>query len=390
MKTKNSLKTLQLDNTTVFVRADLNVPLNNQIIGDETRIIKSIPTLQYLLNKNCTVLLSSHLGRPKGKVVSDLSLQAIATRLNKLIDEPVYFVNDCIGQSVDDMIAKHKNERCIILLENLRFHKEETDNNLDFAKKLSKHAQFYINDAFGTAHRAHASTYQIATLLPSAPGLLLEKEIEYLGGVLTAPDKPLITLLGGSKVSSKLTVLKSLLQKSDKVLLGGGMIFTFYKAQGYDIGKSLCEDDFIDNAKAILKEFPDKLILPSDVRVTTEIKKGSGTKNVAVDSIPSDAMGVDIGEETEKQYSEILKSAKTVLWNGPMGIFEIADYASGTRIVCETMANLDAKTIVGGGDSVAAATQMGFDHKMSHISTGGGASLEFLEGKVLPGIEALS
>lgn len=390
MKTKNTLDTLELSNSVVFVRADLNVPLNNQVIGDETRILKSIPTLQFLLDKGCTVLLSSHLGRPKGKTVAELSLEPVAKRLNDLISEPVYFVNDCIGDSVDTIVAERKGEKCIILLENLRFYKEETDNDLDFAKKLSKHAQFYVNDAFGTAHRAHASTYQVATLLPGAPGLLLEKEIEYLGGVLSSPDKPLITLLGGSKVSSKLTVLKSLLEKSDKVLLGGGMIFTFYKAQGLDIGKSLCEDDFLENAKSIMAEFPDKLVLPSDVRVTSEIKEGSGTDIVSINNIPQGTMGVDIGSETEKQYSDLLKSAKTVLWNGPMGIFEIADYASGTKIVCETMAELNSKTIVGGGDSVAAVTQMGFDDKMDHISTGGGASLEFLEGKTLPGIEALS
>ena len=284
MKMKNSLKSLELDNSVVFVRADLNVPINDQKISDETRILKSLATLQALLDRGCTLLLSSHLGRPKGKVVADLSLEIIATRLNELIKEPVYFVKDCIGNSVDQAITQHKGERCILLLENLRFHKEETDNDLNFAKELSKHAQFYINDAFGTAHRAHASTYQIATLLPSAPGLLLEKEIEYLGGVLSAPDKPLITLLGGSKVSSKLTVLRSLLEKSDKVLLGGGMIFTFYKAQGFNIGKSLCEDDLLESAKSILAEFPDKLVLPVDVRVTTEIKAGSGTNTVNVDS----------------------------------------------------------------------------------------------------------
>ena len=390
MKTKNTLQSLSLDNSTVFLRADLNVPLDGSEIRDQTRILASLPTIQHLLNRKCLIVLASHLGRPKGKPNPQMSLLPVAEKLKELLNSPVYFASDCIGETVNKLVENHQGETAVIVLENLRFYKGETENDSDFAAQLAENASFYVNDAFGTAHRAHASTFGVAQLLPSAPGLLLQKEIQYLGGIFEAPQRPLVTILGGSKVSTKLTVLKSLLETSDKVLLGGGMIFTFYKAMGLNIGKSLCENDFIEQANQLLKEYADKLILPEDIRVCNEIKEGAEVKVVAKDNIPQDLLGVDIGPQTEINYQNILSDSKTVLWNGPMGIFEIEVFANGTRAVCETLAELDANTIVGGGDSVAAVTQMGYETKMSHISTGGGAALEFLEGKELPGVAALS
>lgn len=390
MKTKNTLQSLPLDNSTVFLRSDLNVPLDDSKIRDQTRIMASLPTIEYLLNRKCLIVLASHLGRPKGKPNSQMSLLPVAEKLKELLDFPVYFASDCVGETVTQLIQSHQGETAVIVLENLRFYKGETENDPNFAAQLAEHASFYVNDAFGTAHRAHASTFGVAQRLPSAPGLLLQKEIQYLGGIFEAPKRPLVTILGGSKVSTKLTVLKSLLETSDKVLLGGGMIFTFYKAMGLSIGKSLCEDDFIEQAAQLLEEYPNKLILPEDVRVSSEIKEDAEVKIVSKDEIPQELLGVDIGPQTQTHYQNILTDSKTVLWNGPMGIFEIAAFANGTRAICETLSKLDSDTIVGGGDSVAAVTQMGYEDKMSHISTGGGASLEFLEGKELPGVTALS
>jgi phosphoglycerate kinase len=390
MKAKNQMKDLKLDGKTVLVRADLNVPLKDGVISDDTRIRKSLATIEHLLERNCQVLLVSHLGRPKGERKPEFSLKPVADKLAEYISAPVVFVEDCIGEPVEKAIADNKGKACVLLLENLRYYKEETNNDMDFAKKLAAPADFYINDAFGTAHRAHASTYSVATILPAAPGMLLEKEIEYLGGVVTAPQRPMITILGGSKVSTKLTVLKNLLEKSEKVLVGGGMIFTFYKALGHQIGKSLCEDEFIEDAKKLMDEYKDKLILPTDVIVTKDLKEGAETETVKVDAIPADTLGADIGADSEALFSGILKDAKTVVWNGPMGVFEIEEFAHGTKAVCETLAKMnDVTTVVGGGDSVAAVNQMGFADNMSHISTGGGASLEFLEGKELPGIQIL-
>ena len=390
MKTKNTLQSLPLDNSTVFLRSDLNVPLDDSKIRDQTRIMASLPTIEYLLNRKCLIVLASHLGRPKGKPNSQMSLLPVAEKLKELLDFPIYFASDCVGETVTQLIQSHQGETAVIVLENLRFYKGETENDPNFAAQLAEHASFYVNDAFGTAHRAHASTFGVAQRLPSAPGLLLQKEIQYLGGIFEAPKRPLVTILGGSKVSTKLTVLKSLLETSDKVLLGGGMIFTFYKAMGLSIGKSLCEDDFIEQAAQLLEEYPNKLILPKDVRVSSEIKEDAEVKIVSKDEIPQELLGVDIGPQTQTHYQNILTDSKTVLWNGPMGIFEIAAFANGTRAICETLSKLDSDTIVGGGDSVAAVTQMGYEDKMSHISTGGGASLEFLEGKELPGVTALS
>jgi 3-phosphoglycerate kinase len=390
MKPKNTIESLPLDGKVVFVRADLNVPLKDGNVSDDTRIKASLKTIEHLLERNCLVLLASHLGRPKGERKPEFSLKPVASKLQGFLSQPVHFVEDCIGEPVAKAVEQYKNQSCVLLLENLRYYKEETDNDEAFAKELAKHADFYINDAFGTAHRAHASTYSVATILPSAPGYLLQKEIEYIGGVISSPERPLVTILGGSKVSTKLTVLKNLLEKSEKVLVGGGMIFTFYKAQGYSIGKSLCEEDFVEEAGKLIADYKDKLILPTDVIVTEELTETAATKIVSIKEIPENMLGADIGPESEKTFSEILKSAKTVIWNGPMGVFEMTPFAHGTKSVCETLANLkDATTVVGGGDSVAAVNQMGFAANMSHISTGGGASLEFLEGKELPGVKIL-
>jgi len=390
MKTKHTLESLKLDGKVVFVRADLNVPIKDGKITDETRIQASMQTIEYLLMKNCTVLLTSHLGRPKGGFEEKYSLKPVATRIQEILHEPVVYVKDCIGEEVHKAIQKYKGQAAVLVLENLRFYPEEEKNDADFARKLSEHADFYVNDAFGTAHRAHASTHGIVAHLPSAPGFLLKKEIDYLGSVFQNPKRPLITVLGGSKVSSKLSVLKALLEASDKVLVGGGMAFTFFKAQGLEIGKSLCEDDFLTEAKNIMNQYGEKLILPVDARVAHAVSEGQSVKVVPCSEIPADMLGVDIGPATEKLYLSHLKSAQTVLWNGPMGIFEIAEFALGTKSICEGMASLkNCVTIVGGGDSVAAVNQMGYEDKMSHISTGGGASLEFLEGKTLPGVAAL-
>lgn len=390
MKTKNTLNTLPLDGNSVFLRADLNVPLEGSVIRDETRIKSSIPTIQHLIERKCLIVLASHLGRPKGKPEPSMSLKPIADRLKTLLKAPVYFADDCVGDSSTQLVERLAGQTAVVVLENLRFHPGETSNDPEFSNALAQHASFYVNDAFGTAHRAHASTHGIAQLLPGAPGLLLQKEIDYLGSIFGEPQRPFVTILGGSKVSTKLTVLRSLLEVSDRVLLGGGMIFTFYKALGMQIGKSLCEDDFVDEAKKLLEQYPDKLILPDDIRTCSEVKDGVNVQVVSSSQIPEGQMGVDIGPSTEKIYEEILSDSKTVLWNGPMGIFEIDSFAGGTRAICETLASLNANTIVGGGDSVAAVTQMGFQNNMSHISTGGGASLEFLEGKILPGVQALS
>lgn len=389
MEALNNISSLKLDGKVVFLRSDLNVPLKGSEITDETRITASLATIRHLLGRNCKILLASHLGRPKGMNNSEFSLAPVAAKLKELIPEPVIFCTNCIGEEVDSALSK-LNGKGVILLENLRFHGGEEQNDLQFAKQLARPADFYINDAFGTAHRAHASTFELANLLPSAPGFLLQSEIEHLSQVLENPRRPLVTILGGSKVSSKLTVLSNLLEVSDKVLLGGGMIFTFYKAKGLEIGKSLFEEGFLSQAKSLLEMYPDKLVLPIDVLTVPEIDEIAPIKVSDIDKIEEGQMGVDIGQNSLKIFKTHIQGAGTVLWNGPMGIFEIKAFSGGTRAICETLASLkDCVTIVGGGDSVAAVTQMGYADQMTHISTGGGASLEFLEGKELPGIAAL-
>lgn len=405
---KKSIKDIDLSNKKVIMRADFNVPLKGEIITDDTRIRESIPTIKYILEKNGTsLILMSHLGRPKGKVVPEMSLKPVAKRLTELLGKEVKMMNDCIGEEVVKTAASMKHGD-IILLENLRFHSEEDNENDDaarsgFAKKLSELAEIYVNDAFGTAHREHASTATIAKYMKQAlSGLLLEKEIHYFEKLLHNPEKPLVAILGGSKVSSKIGVIKNLLKISDTIIIGGGMTYTFYKALGKKIGKSLFTAEDLSIAEEVLKIAEDKkvkLLLPKD-NIITDQDIGPMLKDSALvqkaqiktvgEDIPDGWLGVDIGQETINEINKILDNSKTVVWNGPMGVFEIDKFATGTNAVAKKLAEINATTVIGGGDSVAAVNKFNLADKMSHVSTGGGASLEYLEGLVLPGIAALN
>ena len=389
---KKTLQDFNLENKRVLVREDLNVPLDeNQNITDDTRIRAALPTINYLIEKGAKVIIVSHLGRPKGKVNPKYSLAPVAKRLSELLGRDVAFAKDCIGEAAQEAVDKMKAAD-VLLLENVRFHEGEEKNDPDFAKQLARLADIFINDAFGTSHRAHASTVGVADFLPAGAGFLLQKEIEVMGKALENPERPFVAILGGAKVGDKIGVIKNLLNKVDTLLIGGGMAYTFLNSKGYEIGQSLLEEDKIDLAASLLKEAEEKnvkLLLPEDVVVTSELKEGLPHETVPVSEIPEDKMGVDIGEETRKKFAEAIKEAKTVVWNGPMGVFEIREYAQGTLAVADAMAKSEAVTIIGGGDSAAAVEQLGFAEAMTHISTGGGASLEFLEGKELPGIAAL-
>jgi phosphoglycerate kinase len=396
---KMSIKDLdkaEFKGRTVFVRADLNVPLDDKCnITDDTRIRASIPTIEYLTNAGAKVVLASHLGRPKSGPEEKFSLKPVAGRLTELLGKNVELAPDCIGEEVKSKIAALK-EGDVLLLENVRFYKEEEKNDIEFSKKLSENIDFFVLDAFGTAHRAHASTAGIADYVSSRlAGLLLEKELAYLSGVIQKPTKPFVAIVGGSKVSSKIKVIESLMNVCDKVILGGGMIFTFFKADGKNVGSSLVEEDKIELAKelvAMAKKKGVELILPVDVIAADKFAPDANVQTCSSSNIPDGWMGLDIGPEAIKQFQEALKDAKTVLWNGPMGVFEFQQFAKGTYSVAETMAKLTkegAITVVGGGDSVAAVEKAGLADQMSHVSTGGGASLELLEGKVLPGVAAL-
>jgi phosphoglycerate kinase len=380
---------------TVFVRADLNVPLNKGTITDDTRIRASLPTIEYLTKAGAKVVLASHLGRPKNGPEEKFSLKPVAGRLTELLGQTVELAPDCIGEEVKSKIAALKGGD-VLLLENVRFYKEEEKNDIEFSKKLSENIDIFVNDAFGTAHRAHASTAGIADYVSSRlAGLLLEKELEYLAGVVKKPTKPFVAIVGGSKISSKITVIESLMNVCDKVILGGGMIFTFFKADGKSIGSSLVEDDKIELAKNLVELAKKKgveLILPVDVLAADKYAPDASVQTCSSSAIPDGWMGLDIGPDAIKQFEAALKDAKTVLWNGPMGVFEFDAFAKGTYAVAEAMAQLTkegATTVVGGGDSVAAVEKAGLADQMSHVSTGGGASLELLEGKVLPGVAAL-
>ncbi|MGB4130488.1 MAG: phosphoglycerate kinase [Tepidanaerobacteraceae bacterium] len=389
---KKTLQDFNLENKRVLVREDLNVPLDeNQNITDDTRIRAALPTINYLIEKGAKVIIVSHLGRPKGKVNPKYSLAPVAKRLSELLGRDVAFAKDCIGEAAQEAVDKMKAAD-VLLLENVRFHEGEEKNDPDFAKQLARLADIFINDAFGTSHRAHASTVGVADFLPAGAGFLLQKEIEVMGKALENPERPFVAILGGAKVGDKIGVIKNLLNKVDTLLIGGGMAYTFLKSKGYEIGQSLLEEDKIDLAASLLKEAEEKnvkLLLPEDVVVTSELKEGLPHETVPVSEIPEDKMGVDIGEETRKKFAEAIKEAKTVVWTGPMGVFERREYAQGTLAVADAMAKSEAVTIIGGGDSAAAVEQLGFAEAMTHISTGGGASLEFLEGKELPGIAAL-
>ena len=389
---KKTIKDIDLKGKKVFVRCDFNVPMDeNQNITDNTRIVAALPTIKYLLEQNCKLVLASHLGRPKGEFKPEFSLAPVAKELSKLLGREVIMAKDVIGEDAMTKAANLK-EGEILLLENVRFHREETDNDPEFSKKLASMAEVYVNDAFGTAHRAHASTTGIASYLPAVSGFLIEKELQFLGNAVNNPERPFVAILGGAKVSDKIGVIDSLLEKVDTLMIGGGMAYTFFKAQGYDVGNSICEMDKLDLAKQAMEKAKQKgvkLLLPVDTKVGKEYKPDTESKTVKYTEIPDDWEGFDIGEETIKLFSDELKNAKTVVWNGPLGLFEFEQFAVGTNSIAKVLSEIDATTIIGGGDSAAAVKKAGLEDKMTHISTGGGASLEFLEGKKLPGIEAL-
>ena len=394
-KTLANLSSSDLSGKRVLVRVDFNVPLDDQgNITDDTRIRAALPTIQDLRQKGAKTILVSHFGRPKG-VDEKLRLTPVAKRLSELLGQEVVKCDDCIGDEVAAKVGALPNGQ-VLLLENVRFHKEEEKNDPEFAKKLAANADVYVNDAFGTAHRAHASTEGVTHYLsPSVAGYLIEKELQYLQSAIENPQRPLAAIIGGSKVSSKIGVIETLLDKVDKLLLGGGMIFTFYKARGLNVGKSLVEDDKLELAKSLeikAKERGVDLLLPTDVVVADKFAADANAQTVSVDNIPGDGMGLDIGPDSVKTFQAALKECKSVIWNGPMGVFEFDKFAAGTDAIAHTLADLTKQgvtTIIGGGDSVAAVEKVGVAEQMSHISTGGGASLELLEGKELPGIAAL-
>ena len=389
---KKTVKDIDLKGKKVFVRCDFNVPMDeNQNITDNRRIVAALPTIKYLIEQNCKVILASHLGRPKGEVKPEFSLAPVAAELSKQLGQEVLMAKDVIGESAKSLAA-NLQEGQVMLLENVRFHREETDNDPEFAKELASMAEVFVNDAFGTAHRAHASTEGISHYLPSVSGFLIEKELKFLGDALNNPERPFVAILGGAKVSDKIGVIDSLLEKVDTLIIGGGMAYTFFKAQGYEVGNSLCEPDKCELALSLMEKAKNKgvkLILPVDTKVGKEFKPDTESKTVAWTEIPEGWEGFDIGEKTIAMFKNELKTAKTVVWNGPLGLFEFDQFAIGTNAIAHALAEIDATTIIGGGDSAAAVEKAGLADKMTHISTGGGASLEFLEGKKLPGIECL-
>ena len=389
---KKTVRDIDLKGKKVFVRCDFNVPMDeNKNITDNTRIVAALPTIKYLLEQNCKIILASHLGRPKGEFKPEFSLQPVAKELSNQLGQEVIMAKDVIGEDAMKKASELK-EGEVMLLENVRFHKEETDNDPEFSKKLASMAEVFVNDAFGTAHRAHASTTGIADYLPAVSGFLIEKELKFLGNAVNNPERPFVAILGGAKVSDKIGVIDSLLEKVDTLMIGGGMAYTFFKAQGYEVGNSICEMDKLDLAKELMQKAKDKgvkLMLPVDTKIGKEFKEDTESKTVKWTEIPADWEGFDIGEETIKLYSEELQKAKTVVWNGPVGLFEFPQFAIGTNTIAKVLSELGATTIIGGGDSAAAVKKAGLEDKMTHISTGGGASLEFLEGKKLPGIECL-
>lgn len=391
---KLTIDNIDLAGRTVLVRVDFNVPLNDkQQITDDKRIAASLPTIRKIIASGGKAVLCSHLGRPKGKVVPEMSLKPVAVHLTQLLGTEVRMAPDCIGDMTAAM-AEAMGNGDVLLLENLRFHKEETDNDPEFAKKLADLAEIYVNDAFGTAHRAHASTEGVTEYFDTcAAGYLMEKEIQYLGRALADPEHPFVAVLGGAKISGKIDVIENLLGKVDRILIGGGMVFTFLKAKGLSIGDSLLEEEKVALAGETLAKAGDKLMLPVDCVVAGELADDAETQVVPIDAIPEGMKGLDIGPKTIELFTIVLQQGKTVVWNGPMGVFEIDKFAQGTHEIAKILAGITARgavTIVGGGDSASAVKKAGLEEKLSHISTGGGASLKFLEGKILPGIAALN
>ncbi len=388
-----TLNDIDVNGKRVLVRVDFNVPIKGGKIGDVTRLKASIPTIEYLIKNKCKLILMSHLGRPKelfdeGKTLDDvkkeLTLKPIAKELENLLGKKVFFAENSITQ---DSVISHIPNEDIVLLENIQFHKGETKNDEIFGKKLASLADVYVNDGFGQSHREYASFCAIPKFLPSCAGLLVEKELRIMGKAMENPDRPFVAILGGVKISDKIKVIENLLEKVDKMLIGGAMIFTFFKAQGINVGNSKIEEEQVDLAKKLLKN--KKIILPNDVVVADKFDSNANSKVVDADHIPDGWMGLDIGPKTIENYKEVLKSAKTVVWSGPMGVFEFEKFANGTKEIAKFLSHLKATTIVGGGDSAAAVEKFGYANKLTHVSTGGGASLEFFEGKKLPGIEAL-
>jgi phosphoglycerate kinase len=392
---KLSISDLDLGGKRVFIRVDFNVPIKNGVIGDDTRIKASLPTIKYALDKGATVILASHLGRPKGKVAPEFSLQPIVGRLSELLGRKVVFASDCIGEPAQQAVAESQKGDKVVLLENLRFHAEEEKDDPAFAKQLASLADLYVNDAFGSAHRAHASVHAMVRAMgKGAAGLLMDKELKYLGEAVNSPVRPFVAIIGGAKVSDKIEVIENLLTKVDTLLIGGAMAYTFFKAQGLPVGKSLVEDDRLDSAKDVIaraKERGVALELPLDHVVAPKLEAGAPTEVLAVtDASIGDRMGLDIGPKTAEKYAGILKGAHTVIWNGPMGVFEIPEFAHGTEAVARAVAGVKGTTVVGGGDSISAINKIGVADHVTHISTGGGASLEFLGGQELPGVAALT
>ena len=390
---KKTVKDIDVNGKKVLVRCDFNVPIDSETgkITDNRRIRAALPTIQYLLDHNAKVILCSHLGRPKGEFNLKYSLKPVAEELSKLLNKDVKLAKDVIGESAKELTSNMK-EGDIVLLENVRFHKEEEQNDPEYSKALASMAEIYVNDAFGTAHRAHSSTTGVADYLPAVSGFLIEKELEFLGGALENPKHPFVAILGGAKVSDKIGVIENLLDKVDTLIIGGGMAYTFYKAQGHHIGTSICEEDKLDLAKSILEKAQEKgvkLLLPVDNHVSSEYSNNGEEKMVDSTEIPDGFMGLDIGPKTIEKFEEAVKDAKTVVWNGPLGVCEFDKFATGTKAVATMLSKIEATTIIGGGDSAAAIEKLGLADKMTHISTGGGASLEFLEGKTLPGIACL-
>jgi phosphoglycerate kinase len=394
--TAPSVRDLPLEGRRVFLRVDFNVPIKDGRITDDTRIESSMPTIKYILSrKPAALILASHLGRPKGKPDKAFSLAPVASRLEELLGRPVVFAADSVGEAATRAIAQAGSDG-VVLLENLRFHAEEEKNDAGFAAALAQLADVYVNDAFGAAHRAHASTEGIVRHLPEAgAGLLMEAELEHLGGAITTPDRPFVAILGGAKVSDKIEVIENLIDKVDALLIGGAMAYTFFKAEGRPVGKSLVEDDRLDTARDVLTRAAARpqlrLELPVDHVVAPELKAGAPAAVLNVrDTAIGDRMGLDIGPETIRTFSAIIRTARTVIWNGPMGVFEIVPFAAGTMAIAHAVADVGGTTIIGGGDSIAAVTKAGVADRITHISTGGGASLEFLGGQTLPGVAALS
>ncbi len=390
---KKTIRDIDLKNKKVLVRCDFNVPFDEEgKISDNRRIVAALPTIKYLLEMGCKIILCSHLGRPKGEFKKEFSLKPVAEELSRLLNVQVKLAEDVVGNSAITL-TNNMQEGEIVLLENVRFEAGEEKNDEELSKKLANLAEIYVNDAFGTAHRAHSSTTGVASFLPAVSGFLIEKELEFLGNALENPQRPFVAILGGKKVSDKIGVIDSLLEKVDTLIIGGGMAYTFFKSMGYNVGKSICEEDKLELAQNLIRKAEEKnvkLLLPIDNVVADEFSPNANTQIVASNEIPEGWEGLDIGTKTVELFQKELKNAKTIIWNGPLGLFEYEKFATGTNEIAKCLANLnDVITIIGGGDSAAAVEKIGLADKMTHISTGGGASLEFLEGKKLPGIEAL-